>query len=117
MLERGPDVTPLAHVRRITPQGDVVTLFDATADIAAIGSDTEDMYSKSIRGLAVVSPHRIALASGNGIVIRTVPRGAGRSEQLEQSSLQLHDPHGLLQEGDARLRNRGAAVPAHDQHG
>jgi len=73
VLERGPEVTPLAHVRRINPEGDVETLFDATADIAAIGDDTQDGFSKNIRGMAVVSSRRIALAAGNGIVIRTLP--------------------------------------------
>jgi len=73
VLTQGDPSAPVAHVRRITPAGDVTTLFNATEEVLAIATAAEAPWARQIRGLAVLGSDRVALTAGNAIVLRTLP--------------------------------------------
>jgi len=73
VLQQGDPAAPVAHVRRITPQGDVTTAFNATAEALAIATAAEAPWASQIRGLAVLDTTRVALTAGNAILLRTLP--------------------------------------------
>jgi len=74
VLQRGdPANNPVAHVRRIAPDGTVSTLFNATAESVALAAPGQEPFAREIRGLAVLDDGRIALAAGNAILLRRLP--------------------------------------------
>ena len=74
VLERGDLASiPVAYVRRINPGAVVNTMFNASAESVALAGAGQEAFARNIRGMAVLSPHRIALSAGNAILVRTLP--------------------------------------------
>jgi hypothetical protein len=73
VLDRGPDSALHARVRRITPAGQVTTLFDAHAEALALAQPGQEAFAANIKGIAVLDARRIALSAGNAILLRTLP--------------------------------------------
>lgn len=73
VLQRGDPANPQAYVRRITPAGDVSTLFHATAEVLALAQPGQEGFAASIKGLALLDDRRVALSAGNAILVRTLP--------------------------------------------
>jgi sugar lactone lactonase YvrE len=70
----GPAPTNVvAWVRRISPAGEVTTLFNATSEAQALATPAQAGFAANIKGMAVLGSNRIALTAGNAIVVRTLP--------------------------------------------
>jgi hypothetical protein len=59
------------YVRRITPGGVVTTLFNAGDEAAAIAQPAQAQFARNIKGMTVLGSNRVALTSGNAVVLRT----------------------------------------------
>jgi sugar lactone lactonase YvrE len=74
VLERGsPAPNNVAYVRRISPTGQVTTLFNATTEAVALAAPGQEGFAANIRGMAVLGSNRVALSAGNAILVRTLP--------------------------------------------
>jgi hypothetical protein len=60
------------YVRRVTPGGVVTTLFNAGDEAAAIAQPAQASFARTIRGMTVLGSNRVALTSGNAVVVRTL---------------------------------------------
>ncbi len=65
--------TGVAHVRRISPAGEVTTLFDATAEALALAQPGQEPFARNIKGLALLGTRRVALTAGNAVLVRNLP--------------------------------------------
>lgn len=65
--------TGAAHVRRISPAGEVTTLFDATAEAATLAQPGQEAHARNIKGLTMLGTRRVALTAGNAVLVRSLP--------------------------------------------
>ena len=74
VLERGDASNSFAViVRRVTPTGDVTTLFNAGNEAAALAASGQETFARTIRGKSLIGSDRLAFTAGNAVLVRTLP--------------------------------------------